>query len=1088
MPRQPTITEIHLNHISTCLAITGSGLQLFVDTFKISGLEAILSTTQSLLKLAETIKHNKNSCSELMKQAHEVLIAILGLYIKSDTGGELAPSVLNHIANFIQTLHKIHTFVEAQQSGNKVKTFFRQGEMGALLKDCKAELQQGLEFFQALINVDTIKITNILTEVKEMQEQAQARYQEVLNIIETLSSSDSASSISQFYSSSYASSTSISMLPADPKIFHGREGEVSDILKLFGEASPRIAILGAGGMGKTSLSKAILHHSKITAKYHINRFFIACDGSTNKVELANIIGTHLGLKPGQDLTQGVLRHLSNAPPTLLVLDNLETVWDSAESRKEIEEFLSLLADITSLALMITMRGAERPSKVQWTRPFLLPLKPLAQDAAQKMFLEIADDGHSIEGVNQILALTDNMPLVISLVAHLVDAEGCSKILSRWETEKISLLSEGYNKRSNLELSISLSLSSPRITSVPHSQDLLSLLSILPDGLSDVELKQSKFPIKDILECKTALLRTAMAYTDDHKRLKVLVPIREYMQNLLPATDQMIRPLFKYFQELLELYRGHVGRATGMLSISRIASNFSNLQNILQNTLHHRHPDVVASIHCVCYLNRFSQLEQRGDIFLFPLIRPILVQICDPQLEVYVIIEIFKSWTLARSHPNQPWELETRGKECCNYFDDSDLSCNFHLALAIYYGECGQNSVAIEHSQIALSLAQSTGNSNKQSDVFLRIAFIKWMIGDYTAGQFYAKEAHRLAKIAGHLYREANGLRAEALNWKGLGHYTQCILLANRARSLLDMCGLPHSFEGNALKTLLAEVWSLKSEYIEAHSMNNQVAQAAVNDFYSHTISLINMADIEVSMGTTKHEIQKKINLARTNLKVIGNVNLSPACDMVQADLNLREGDMSTLLFCKCLGEKWGKDSEVVGYCLERLGDVSRWNNGCHELSWSTVLLAHSLKQKEKLGIHKGLQFIGDLFLQENDEATAISLFTLALQGFTLMDVHRSRAECMIRLGDISEKNGNLLNALELWEMARPLFECSSQIKQIHAIDERMSRVDKDVKEQHQKNLAHLVELSVPTGNVDEADEDSEMELELNEAEVERVVI
>ncbi|KAJ7031849.1 hypothetical protein C8F04DRAFT_1262490 [Mycena alexandri] len=102
-----------------------------------------------------------------------------------------------------------------------------------------------------------------------------------------------------------------------------------------------------------------------------------------------------------------------------------------------------------------------------------------------------------------------------------------------------------------------------------------------------------------------------------------------------------------------------------------------------------------------------------------------------------------------------------------------------------------------------------------------------------------------------------------------------------------------------------------------------------------------------------------------------------------------------------------------------------------------------------------------------------------------MDVHRSRAECMIRLGDISEKNGDLLNALELWEMARPLFERSSQTKQIQAIDERMSRVDKDVKEQHQKNLALLVELSVPAEKVDEEDEeDSEIELELDEAEVE----
>jgi hypothetical protein len=48
----------------------------------------------------------------------------------------------------IRTLHKIHTFVEAQQNSSKVKKFFRQGEMSTLLKDCKAGLQQGLDIFQ----------------------------------------------------------------------------------------------------------------------------------------------------------------------------------------------------------------------------------------------------------------------------------------------------------------------------------------------------------------------------------------------------------------------------------------------------------------------------------------------------------------------------------------------------------------------------------------------------------------------------------------------------------------------------------------------------------------------------------------------------------------------------------------------------------------------------------------------------------------------------------------------------------------------------------------------------------------------------
>ncbi|KAJ7042303.1 P-loop containing nucleoside triphosphate hydrolase protein [Mycena alexandri] len=343
------------------------------------------------------------------------------------------------------------------------------------------------------------------------------------------------------------------MLPAEPKIFHGRDSELADILDLFRQVTPRIAILGAGGIGKTSLARIVVHYEEVTNKYHGNRFFVTCDTASSKPELAGLIGAHLGLKPGEDLTQAVLKHFSSGPPTLLILDNLETVWEPTKSRKEIEEFLSLLTDINSLALVITMRGAERPSKVQWTRPFLLPLAPLAQDAARKMFMDIADDKHSLEEIDQVLGLTDNMPLSISLPAHLVDVEGCPDILSRWETEKTSLISEGYDRRSNLELSISLSLSSPRIASMPQSRDLLALLSILPDGLSDVELKQTKFPIKDILGCKAALLRTALAYTDNHKHLKVLVPLREYMGTLFPPTGQMIQPLLKHFHELLKSY-------------------------------------------------------------------------------------------------------------------------------------------------------------------------------------------------------------------------------------------------------------------------------------------------------------------------------------------------------------------------------------------------------------------------------------------------------------------------------------------------------------------------------------------------------
>ncbi|KAJ7085618.1 P-loop containing nucleoside triphosphate hydrolase protein, partial [Mycena crocata] len=131
-------------------------------------------------------------------------------------------------------------------------------------------------------------------------------------------------------------------LPSEPKIFHGRESELSDILKYFDQQSPKIAILGPGGIGKTSLARAVLHHPQITENFDQHRFFVTCDSASTRVELASLIGGHLGLRPERDPTGTIIEFLSKSPNCLLILDNLETVWEPTAIRRDIEEFLSLL--------------------------------------------------------------------------------------------------------------------------------------------------------------------------------------------------------------------------------------------------------------------------------------------------------------------------------------------------------------------------------------------------------------------------------------------------------------------------------------------------------------------------------------------------------------------------------------------------------------------------------------------------------------------------------------------------------------------------------------------------------------------------
>ncbi|KAJ7257669.1 P-loop containing nucleoside triphosphate hydrolase protein, partial [Mycena rebaudengoi] len=319
--------------------------------------------------------------------------------------------------------------------------------------------------------------------------------------------------------------------PPPPQIFHGRETELQEVVYLLHNESPRIVILGPGGMGKTSLAQAALHHEEVVAKYS-ERYFVPCHSSLTSAELISAVASHIGFEGGKR-SREIVQYFSSNSPSLLVLDNFETTWEHTSTRTEVEDFLSILTDVPHLALLVTMRGAERPEKIKWTRPFPRPLIPLSRAAAHDVFVDIAEDMHDEGKVQQLLDLTDNLPLAVSLMASVVGYEGCDRTLARWAEENTHLLSDGCDQRSSLDISIMLSYSSPRMT--PGAQELLALLSMLPDGLSNADLIQSRLPIENILACKSTLIQVSLAYVDNTQHLKSLVPVREYIQRVHPPS-------------------------------------------------------------------------------------------------------------------------------------------------------------------------------------------------------------------------------------------------------------------------------------------------------------------------------------------------------------------------------------------------------------------------------------------------------------------------------------------------------------------------------------------------------------------------
>ncbi|KAJ7578503.1 P-loop containing nucleoside triphosphate hydrolase protein [Mycena floridula] len=573
MPHQP-----NLQLLSKSEQITQSGrtatriLKEIADATKSSYLRGLAGVGSLIFETLENVKSNKEKCLLMTEQVYELLCVVIN---SCKNAIELAPAFLHSITVLTSTLHKVVSFMREHTGGNLVKRFLHQHQTTTLLGECKSSLQHALAIFKLQSGVMTA------AKMTEMQATAIMRHKELLALANQPNDIDRLRELRR-----NSSSVSV-LLPAAPKIMHGRQQELNHIINTLHKKNTQVAILGAGGIGKTSLAQAILHHSNIVAQYCSQRYWIACNSAESASDLMFIIATYFEVNTQPNRLHAFLHCLQSMPaPILLVLDNLETPWEEPSQRHEVEELLSHLTGLENLSLVITMRGAERPRQVQWTRPFLPPLGPISAEAARQTFLDISDIDESDPQLEQLLSLTDNIPLVVSLLASVAESEGSIMTLARWKSEQTSLLSAGFDKHNNLEKSIEVSLHSGRFQSVPHAKDLLSILSYLPDGITSVEFDQLQLPLSDFTQCRSTLCRTSLAYVTPEHRLKLLAPVKDYIQKSYPPSASTIIAIRMYFFDLVKL-AGQISNIPSL--VQKFASNIGNIHFTIRMALKDPNP-------------------------------------------------------------------------------------------------------------------------------------------------------------------------------------------------------------------------------------------------------------------------------------------------------------------------------------------------------------------------------------------------------------------------------------------------------------------------------------------------------------------